>query len=76
MEFPHYDTFFEGFIRFLSRRRLANDLTDHEFSHYLDLLKADAKFFKKLQGMSWTDSTRQNVYKFFNKIEKDLETSE
>lgn len=72
MEFKHFDTFFEGFIRFLSRRRLNDDMSDYKFETYLDLLKADEKFFKKLQGMSWTDSTRQNVYKFFKNIEKDL----
>ena len=72
MEFKHFDTFFEGFIRFLSRRRLDNDINDHKFETYLELLKSDKKFFNKLQGMSWTDSSRQNVYNFFNKIEENL----
>lgn len=75
MEFKHFDTFFEGFIRFLSRRRLVDDANDHKFETYLTLLKNDKKFFNKLQGMSWTDSSRQNVYSFFDKIEEDLVTT-
>ncbi len=70
--FIHYDTFFRGYIRFLSRRRLSNDMGEHFLETYLDMLKADKKFFSKLQGMSWTDSTRKNIFLFFDKIEKDL----
>lgn len=69
--FNHYDTFFHGFIMFVTRRRLCGDESEYKFKTYLDILKND-KFFKKLQNMSWTDSTRKNVYKFFNKIEEEM----
>ena len=67
--FNHYDTFFEGYIRFLSKKRVNDDESDYDFEDYLKLLKEDEKFFKKLQKMSWTDSTRKNVYKFFKDSE-------
>jgi hypothetical protein len=69
--FNNYDEFVKGFVRFLSRRRLAGDTSKHEFSTYLCFLKRD-KFYNKLQKMSWTDSTRKNVYKFFKAIEQEL----
>lgn len=67
--FKHYKLFKEGFVRFLARRRMKGDFSEHKFDTYLELLKADSKFFKKLQGMSGTDSTRINVYDFFRNIE-------
>lgn len=65
LPFPHYDTFLDGFIMFLSGRRIKDDMGEYKFEHYLDLLKNDDKFFKKLKKMSWTDSTRKNVYTWF-----------
>lgn len=73
--FKNYDTFEEGFIRFLARRRLVDDFSEHKFETYIKLLEDDKKFFKKLQGMSGNDSTRKNVYEFFKNIEKDLDMS-
>lgn len=68
--FNHYDTFLQGYIMFLSRRRLIRDETDYKFKSFIEVLKKDKKFFNKLQNMSWTDSTRQNIYKFFKNIEQ------
>lgn len=70
--FPHYDTFLQGYTRFLSRRRLIGDLSEYLFDTYLTMLKADKKFFNKLKGMSGNDSTRKNVFLFFDKIEQNL----
>ncbi len=70
--FNNYSRFLNGFTMFLSRRRLSEDNSKHEFKTYLDLLYKD-KFFKKLQNMSWTDSTRQNVFAFFKNIEEQLD---
>jgi hypothetical protein len=69
--FNNFDTFKDGFGRFLSRRRLKGDVSDHKFEDYLDKLKSD-KLFKKLPTMSGNDSTRKNVYEFFRNIEKSL----
>ena len=65
-----YDTFLEGFVMFLSWRRVNGDTGEYKFKTYLDELKKDSKFFKKLQGMSWADSTRKNVYKWFMNTNK------
>jgi len=67
--FKHYETFFRGFMNYVSERRLTGDVREHKFQTYLDLLKKDQKCFKKLQGMSWTDSTRKNVCKFYRLLE-------
>lgn len=67
--FKHYETFFRGFMMYLSERRLKGDMREHKFQTYIDLLQKDTKFYKKLQGMSWTDSTRKNVCKFYRLIE-------
>ncbi len=72
MPFENYNDFFSGFVRFLSRRRLRGDENRYEFKDFLEMLYKD-KFFKKLQKMSWTDSCRKNVYKFFQKIEEEIE---
>jgi len=63
--FPHYKTFLEGYCMFLASRRVMSDETPYKFEIYLNLLKDDKKFFKKLQGMSGNDSTRKNIYNFF-----------
>jgi len=68
LPFNHYDTFLEGFIRFVSWRRVNGDIREYKFDTYLELLKGDNKFFGKLQKMSWTDSTRKNVYKWFREL--------
>lgn len=70
--FKNYHMFVEGYVRFLSRRRLEDDNNDHQFETYIELLEGDKTFYKKLQGMSGTDSTRQNIYKFFRDIEDNL----
>lgn len=70
--FPNYKHFLGGYVRFLSRRRLKGDVSEHLFDTYLNILKEDKKFFTKLKGMSGTDSTRKNIFLFFNKIEDTL----
>ncbi len=63
--FKNYDMFLNGFAMFLAWRRACGDNSNIKFQTYMDKLQANAKFFKKLQGMSGTDSTRINIYKFF-----------
>lgn len=65
--FEHYDMFLYGFAMFLSRQRLKQDLTVYRFSDFVEKLKTDSKFFKKLCGMSGNESTRKNIYAFYNK---------
>jgi hypothetical protein len=63
--FRNYEMFIQGFARFLSWRRVNGDDGEHKFEAYLAKLKENKSFFKKLGGMSGTDSTRINIYKFF-----------
>jgi hypothetical protein len=70
--FNNYNYFLQGYVRFISRRRLKNDFSEHLFETYLDILKADKKFFSKLKTMCGNDSTRKNIFLFFDKIEKNL----
>jgi hypothetical protein len=42
-------------------------MTKQEQIELKKILEGD-KFFKKLQKMSWTDSTRKNVYHWFSNI--------
>lgn len=63
--FKNYDMFVNGYAMFLSWRRVVGDTSEHKFETYLNTLKSDAKFFKKLQGMSGNESTRKNIYEFF-----------
>lgn len=68
--FKNYRFFKNGYVMFLSWRRVEGDLTNYSFDDFLTLLKED-KFYKKLIKMSWTDSTRKNVYKFFTNYIKN-----
>jgi hypothetical protein len=70
MPFAHYDTFLEGFVMFLSWKRIHGDNSDYKFKTYLELLYKDTKFFKKLVNMSSNDSTRKNVYRFYRNLAK------
>ena len=63
--FNNYNMFLQGFAMFLAWRRVGGDNSEHKFETYLEKLKANKKFFKKLPGMSGTDSTRINIYNFF-----------
>jgi len=63
--FKNYSKFVEGFIMMLAYLRVSGNDSEIKFDTYLDKLKSDKKFFTKLQGMSWTDSTRKNIYKWF-----------
>lgn len=64
--FKNYCMFLDGYAKFLSRNRLIGDNKEYNFNEVLSILYKDTKFFKKLQGMSGTDSTRINIYTFFN----------
>jgi hypothetical protein len=67
--FKNYEMFIQGFARFLAWKRVNGDDGEHKFEAYLTKLKENKSFFKKLGGMSGTDSTRINIYKFFrNKL--------
>jgi hypothetical protein len=66
--FRNYTMFLEGYARFLSWKRIKNDETNYKFKDFLELLYKDKKFFTKLQGMSGNDSTRKNIYKFFEQF--------
>ena len=68
MEFKNYDRYLHGFIMFLSWKRVSGDDGEYKFETYLNKLYEDKKFFKKLQGMSWTDSTRKCVYNFYRNL--------
>jgi hypothetical protein len=64
-QFKNFRFFIDGFYMFLSGRRVRGDMGDYKFDDFLKMLEDDEKFFKKLQGMSGTDVTRQNVYKWY-----------
>jgi hypothetical protein len=68
--FTNYETFLNGYIMFLSWRRVSGDDGEYNFNDYLEILKQD-KFYKKLIKMSGTDSTRINVYNFFRRIHQE-----
>lgn len=67
--FKNYNKFLEGFCLYLSYLRLKGDEDEHKFETYLNKLYENKSFFKKLQGMSGTDSTRKNIFKFFRTLE-------
>lgn len=67
--FGNYDMFIEGYCKFLSYQRIKNNISDLPFDFYVDELKKDNKFYKKLIGMSGNESTRKNIYNFFKKYE-------
>jgi len=66
--FNNYNKFLYGFIMWISHKRIKGDNSEYKFQTYLNKLYQDKKFFKKLQGMSGTDSTRKNIYKFFRNL--------
>jgi hypothetical protein len=68
--FKNYEMFFEGFIMFLAWRRVNGDDSEYRFKDYLIKLEENKKFSNKLKGMSGTDSTRINIYKFFRELHK------
>jgi hypothetical protein len=63
--FKNYDMFLNGYAMYISEQRVKGDINKYEFDTFLKKLQEDKKFFKKLQGMSRTDSTRKNIYHFF-----------
>jgi hypothetical protein len=67
--FSKYDKFLNGFVMFLSRQRLKKDDSEYRFKNFIKKLEADKKFFNKLEKMSWTDSTRKNIYNWYQQIE-------
>lgn len=52
---------------FLARKRVSGDSSEYDFKDFLEKLYADKKFYKKLITMSGNDSTRKNIFNFFEK---------
>ncbi len=71
--FNHYESYLRSFVMFLSRRRLKGDIADYKFKDFLDILYKDEKYFERLQTRTWTDVTRQSLFKFFQEIEKGMD---
>ena len=69
--FKNYKLFVGGFAMFLSWRRALGDMGEYRFQTYLDLLKKDVKFFKKLPTMNGNDCARKNIYEFFRNLQKN-----
>ena len=67
--FRNYEMFLEGYAMFISYLRVKGNEDRLYFQTFLDLLYEDKKFYKKLCGMSGTDSTRINIYKFFRNLD-------
>lgn len=65
--FNNYDMFINGFIMFLARKRVSGDSSEYDFNDFLNKLYDDKKFYKKLITMSGNDSTRKNIFNFFEK---------
>ena len=65
--FNNYDMFINGFIMFLARKRVSGDSSEYDFNDFLNKLYDDKKFYKKLITMSGSDSTRKNIFNFFEK---------
>lgn len=65
--FNNYDMFINGFIMFLARKRVSGDSGEYDFNYFLNKLYDDKKFYKKLITMSGSDSTRKNIFNFFEK---------
>lgn len=59
--------FINGFIMFLARKRVSGDSSEYDFNDFLNKLYDDKKFYKKLITMSGNDSTRKNIFNFFEK---------
>jgi hypothetical protein len=63
--FNNYGMFLRGFAMYLGYLRYEGNNKPYRFEYFLDKLYADKSFFKKLQGMSGTDSTRKNIFHFY-----------
>ncbi len=70
--FRNYEKFLQGFAMYLAFLRYKGNNTPYQFEYFLEKLYADKTFFKKLQGMSWTDSTRKNIYHFYRDLKLEL----
>lgn len=66
--FKNYIYFLRGFAMYLAYLRYTGITKQYTFDYFLELLYADKSFFKKLQGMSGTDSTRKNIYHFYRNL--------
>jgi hypothetical protein len=69
-EFTNQDDFIIGYAMFLSRERLNGNENDLPYEHFLTHFKKETKLFKKITNMSGNDSTRKNIYKFYNNCPK------
>ncbi len=66
--FKNYGMFLEGYARYLAYLRYKKITKVYQFEEFLEMLYKDKTFFKKLQGMSGTDSTRKNIYHFYRNL--------
>lgn len=73
--FGNYHLFLHGFAMYLAFLRFRGNNTAYRFDYFLEKLYADKAFFKKLQGMSGTDSTRKNIYHFYRGLKLDNQDS-
>lgn len=73
--FKNYTLFLQGFAMYLAFLRFCGNNTAYRFDYFLEKLYADKAFFKKLQGMSGTDSTRKNIYHFYRGLKLDNQGS-
>lgn len=69
--FKNYKHFLENYCMYLAyHRTYLKNTSEMKFETYLQLLKDDSKFFKKLQGMCGNDSTRKKLYNWFRNLDK------
>lgn len=69
-EFHNQDDFILGYAMFLSRERLKNNENNLPYEYFLSCFKKNTKVFKKITNMSGTDSTRKNIYNFYENCPK------
>lgn len=69
--FTNYSTFLRGFAMYLAYLRYKGNTEHYRFDFFLEKLYANKPFFKKLQGMSNTDSTRKNIFRFYRELNLD-----
>lgn len=71
-KFKNQEMFIQGYAMFLSKERLKKNFNDLPYEFYLNEFKNDKKSFNKITGMSGNDSTRKNIYDFFQNYASKL----
>lgn len=70
--FKNYNMFVDGFIMYLAYLRLKGYSNSINFNFFLEKLKEDKKFYKKLPTMAGNESTRKNIYNFYRSFDNEL----